>query len=69
MCDVLLLQDDLSDDGGSPSRSSPPVTSQPSPKKQNAPVYAMPPPPSYNASAGESAALNQGDKPVYTPGS
>lgn len=43
------------------------MTTQPSPKKgQNAPVYAMPPPPSNTM--GESAALNQGDVPVYTPG-
>ncbi|XP_076256680.1 dnaJ homolog subfamily C member 5 homolog isoform X3 [Rhynchophorus ferrugineus] len=55
-----LLQDDGSDD----DRIGSPVTSQPSPKKgPSNPVFAMPAP----QSAGESAALNQGDVPVYTP--
>ncbi|KAF2897067.1 hypothetical protein ILUMI_09094 [Ignelater luminosus] len=60
-------REDISDEGGdSPTRGSP-VTHQPSPGKQpNAPVYAMPPPPASNLS--ESAALNQGDVPVYTTG-
>lgn len=60
-------QEDISEEGGdSPNRGSP-VTHQPSPCKQpNVPVYAMPPPPSTNLS--ESAALNQGDVPVYTTG-
>ncbi|XP_072382369.1 dnaJ homolog subfamily C member 5-like isoform X1 [Diabrotica undecimpunctata] len=54
-------RDDGSDDGRGEAS---PVTSQPSPNRsQNAPVYAMPPPPAM----GESAALNQGDVPVYTP--
>ena len=67
MC--LCFQEDASDDEpaiGSPRNDSPPVTAQPSPKKgPNAPVYAMPPP---TSNLGESAALNQGDVPVYTPG-
>lgn len=53
------------DERGNTSRGSP-ITSQPSPTKnkgQSAPIFAMPPP-SYN----ESAALNQGEVPVYTPG-
>lgn len=58
-------RDDGSDDGRQGSRAGSPVTSQPSPKKGPNPVYAMPAPPS--AGAGESAALNQGDVPVYTP--
>lgn len=55
-------RDDASDFGMGDS----PITNQPSPNKsQSAPVYAMPPPPS--SSMGESAALNHGDVPVYTP--
>ncbi|XP_063925214.1 dnaJ homolog subfamily C member 5 isoform X3 [Zophobas morio] len=67
--DYHTLNEDASDDEpaiGSPRNDSPPVTAQPSPKKgPNAPVYAMPPP---TSNLGESAALNQGDVPVYTPG-
>lgn len=46
---------------------SPPVTTQPSPSRANAsaqPVFAMPAPPPKD----ESAALNSGEHPVYTPG-
>ncbi|KAK4878634.1 hypothetical protein RN001_011140 [Aquatica leii] len=61
-------REDLSEDiGDSPVRGCSPVMHQPSPSTQpNAPVYAMPPPPYCNLS--ESAALNQGDVPVYTTG-
>lgn len=56
------------DDGSDEERAgsgSPPVTSQPSPKKGPGNMaFAMPAP---SAAAGESAALNQGDVPVYTP--
>ncbi|XP_044261390.1 dnaJ homolog subfamily C member 5-like isoform X2 [Tribolium madens] len=65
--DYHTLNEDGSDDelAGSPKNDSA-ITSQPSPKKgPNAPVYAMPPP---TSNLGESAALNQGDVPVYTPG-
>ncbi|XP_066251499.1 dnaJ homolog subfamily C member 5 isoform X1 [Euwallacea similis] len=58
--------DDGSDEDRAGSRGGSPVTSQPSPKKgPSNPIYAMPAPPT--AAAGESAALNQGDVPVYTP--
>lgn len=63
-----LIVNQFQDDGSDEERAgsgSPPVTSQPSPKKGPGPVFAMPAP---SASAGESAALNQGDVPVYTPG-
>lgn len=61
-------REDLDDEiiGDSPKGATP-ITSQPSPSKQpNTTVYAMPAPPPYEM--GESAALNQGDVPVYTPG-
>nr|CAH7756659.1 unnamed protein product [Callosobruchus chinensis] len=65
----ITIQPGKGDDGSDDDRGggSPPVTSQPSPNKKppSAPVYAMPPPPQQQ---GESAALNQGDVPVYTPG-
>ncbi|KAF5284263.1 hypothetical protein FQR65_LT00264 [Abscondita terminalis] len=61
-------REDLTDEmGDSPIRAGSPVMCQPTAGAQpNAPVYAMPPPPSSNLS--ESAALNQGDVPVYTTG-
>lgn len=60
----LGLQEDFSEEEGIGGAGSPPVTSQPSPQKQPPPqqVFAMPPPPN------ESAALNQGERTVYTPG-
>ncbi|CAG9831482.1 unnamed protein product [Diabrotica balteata] len=64
--DLEYIDNHILDDGSDDGRGeASPVTSQPSPNRsQNAPVYAMPPPPAM----GESAALNQGDVPVYTPG-
>ncbi|XP_074040653.1 dnaJ homolog subfamily C member 5 isoform X2 [Leptinotarsa decemlineata] len=62
----VTIQPGRRDDASDEDRAGSPVTSQPSPKKgQSVPVYAMPPPPS--SKMGESAALNQGDVPVYTP--
>ncbi|KAH1018108.1 hypothetical protein HUJ05_005924 [Dendroctonus ponderosae] len=59
----------IPDDGSEEDRGGSPVTSQPSPTRKGAPsnpIFAMPAPAS-SATAGESAALNQGDVPVYTP--
>ncbi|XP_050308515.1 dnaJ homolog subfamily C member 5 homolog isoform X2 [Anthonomus grandis grandis] len=62
------IRADGSDEDAGPGLGggSPPVTSQPSPSR-GAPTtttFAMPAPP---GPAGESAALNTGDVPVYTP--
>lgn len=68
---MFCLQEDFSEEetgatsGGGGGGGSPPVTSQPSPQKHHQQqVFAMPAPPQPN----ENAALNQGERTVYTPG-